>query len=106
MAGMGPETAPAALREQLRHLSTTTLLATCARLRPTEELTDPEQATKAALRRLARRHQYLSEEIADADAELTTLVTVAAVQASRSDRACPDDVGGRLHADRGARADR
>jgi len=73
-------TAPAALREQLRHLSTTTLLATCARLRPTEELTDPEQATKAALRRLARRHQHLSEEIADADAELTTLVTVAAPQ--------------------------
>lgn len=53
---------PAELREQLRHLSTTTLVATCARLRPTQELSDPEQATKAALRRLARRHLQLNEE--------------------------------------------
>jgi len=73
-------TAPAALREQLRHLSTTTLLATCAQLRPTVELADPEQAAKTALRRLARRHQHLSEEIADADAQLKTLVTAAAPQ--------------------------
>jgi len=71
-------TAPAELREQLRHLSTTTLIATCARLRPSSELTDPEQATKTALRRLARRHQHLSEEIAEADTELRTLVTAAA----------------------------
>ena len=49
-------TAPADLREQLRHLSTTTLVAACARLRPTGDIADPEQATKTALRRLARRH--------------------------------------------------
>lgn len=73
-------TAPAQLREQLRHLSTTRLLATCSRLRPTVELTDPEQATKTALRRLARRHQHLSEQIADADAELKALVTAVAPQ--------------------------
>jgi len=71
-------TAPAQLREQLRHLSTTALLATCARLRPTDELADPEQATKTALRRLARRHQHLSEEITDADRELSNLVAATA----------------------------
>lgn len=69
---------PAELREQLRQLSTTTLIATCARLRPTTELADPEQATKAALRRLARRHQQLNEEIAEADGELRSLVTLVA----------------------------
>ncbi len=69
---------PAELREQLRQLSTTALIATCARLRPMSELTDPEQATKTALRRLARRHQQLSEEIAEADRELRALVAQAA----------------------------
>jgi len=34
--------------------------------------------SKTALRRLARRHQYLSEEISAADNELRTLVTAAA----------------------------
>ena len=34
----------------------------------------PEQATKTALRRLARRHQQLSEEITEADRELHQLV--------------------------------
>jgi len=71
-------TAPAELREQLRTLSNTKLIATCARLRPTGDIADPEQATKTALRRLARRHQYLSEEITAADTELRTLVTAAA----------------------------
>ena len=69
---------PAELREQLRQLSATTLIATCSRLRPTSELSDPEQATKAALRRLARRHQQLSEEITEADGELRALVAQAA----------------------------
>jgi transposase len=72
-------TAPAELREQLRHLTTTTLVATCARLRPDRrDLGDVEQATKTALRRLARRHQQLSEEINDADIELQALVTETA----------------------------
>ncbi len=62
----------------LRALSTTTLIATCARLRPTGDAADPEHATKTALRRLARRHQFLSEEISDADTELRALVTAAA----------------------------
>lgn len=71
-------TAPAEMREQLRHLTTAALIATCARLRPAAELADPEQATKTALRRLARRHQHLSEEISEASSELRALVAAAA----------------------------
>ena len=67
-------TGPAELREQLRHLRTPMLIAICARLRPGHQLGDPEHATKTALRRLARRHQQLSEEIADADRDLDQLV--------------------------------
>ncbi len=70
--------APAELREQLRALTATVLITACARLRPAGEVADPEHATKTALRRLARRHQFLSEEISDADAELRTLVTTVA----------------------------
>ena len=61
-------------RQQLRHLSTPLLIAHCARLRPSPDLGDPEQATKTALRRLARRHQQLSAEITEADRELHQLV--------------------------------
>ena len=62
-------TAPDDLREALRALSPVALIKTCAGLRPGasgEELAahnDPTAATKAALRRLARRYQHLSEEI-------------------------------------------
>jgi transposase len=70
-------TGPAELREQMRALSPTALIATCARLRPTLDLTDPEQAVKTALRRLARRHQHLAEEVRDADADLGPLVAAA-----------------------------
>jgi len=71
-------TAPGELREQLRALSTTALVSTCARLRPAGDIADPATATKTALRRLARRHEYLSEEITQADAEIRALVTAAA----------------------------
>ena len=70
-------TGPAELREQLRTLSATKLVTACARLRPAGDLTDPAQAVKTALRRLARRHQHLTAEVRDADGELTTLVTAA-----------------------------
>jgi len=73
-------TAPAELREQLRSLTTTALITTCARLRPTGDIADPATATKTALRRLARRHEYLSVEIGEADAELRALVTAAAAR--------------------------
>jgi transposase len=71
-------TGPAELREQLRNLTPGTLIDTCAGLRPTADLADPAQATKAALRRLARRHQRLHEEIRQLDAELAPLVTATA----------------------------
>lgn len=67
-------TAPAALREHLTGTSIEALVATCARLRPGDDLTDPYQATKVAMRRLARRHQLLGEEIAEADTDLAVLV--------------------------------
>ena len=67
-------TGPAALREQLRHLSTPAMITTCARMRPADDIGDPEQATKTALRRLARRYQQLTDEITDADADLHQLV--------------------------------
>jgi transposase len=70
-------TGPAQLREQLRHLSPTDLIRTCARSRPSADLAEPEQALKMALRRLARRHQHLTEEIRDADTDLRNLVTAA-----------------------------
>jgi transposase len=66
-------TGPPELREQLRHLPTAKIIASCARLRPGHQLGDPAQATKTALRRLARRHQQLSEEINEADRELAQL---------------------------------
>ena len=71
-------TAPAELREQLRELSSAALLTACSRLRPGSDLTDPAQATKTALRRLARRAQLLTSEITDADVELHALVQSAA----------------------------
>jgi transposase len=71
-------TAPAPLREQLRPLTTTALLTRCAQLRPTRHLSDPEQATKTALRRLAQRHQHLTAEINQANTELHTLISQTA----------------------------
>lgn len=71
-------TAPGDLREQLAQFGPVQLIETCARLRPTQDLADPAQAVKTALRRLARRCQHLSEEIAEADAELCALITQTA----------------------------
>jgi transposase len=59
-------------------LTSGALTDTCARLRPITDLADPVQATKAALRRLTRRHQQLCAEIRELDAELAPLVTAAA----------------------------
>jgi transposase len=73
-----PVAARRPVREQLRHLPTFKLIATCARLRPGHLLGDTDHATKTALRRLARRHQQLSEEITEADQELHQLVHQAA----------------------------
>jgi transposase len=73
-------TAPAEVREQFRGLPTVELIDHLARSRPAGDLADPACAVRTALRRLARRYRALSQEIADADAELKPLVTRAAPQ--------------------------
>ncbi|MGW4825883.1 IS110 family transposase, partial [Streptomyces sp. NPDC004227] len=71
-------TAPGQVRERLRTLHTAELITHLARSRPGADPRDPACAVRIALRRLARRYQYLAEEIGDADAELKTLVAEAA----------------------------
>ncbi len=78
-------TGPADLREQLRALTGQRLVGACARLRQPATghalaaLPDPiPAATKSTLRRLARRHQQLTDEIGDIDADLLPLVTLTA----------------------------
>ncbi|MFE1321934.1 IS110 family transposase [Kitasatospora phosalacinea] len=70
--------APALLREPLTGLSRTELIRTLARLRPGDDLSGPVAATRAALRRLARRHQAMDEEITQLDTEIGPLVKKAA----------------------------
>jgi transposase len=68
-------TAPAELRERLTDRSATVLVARCVGLRADlSRLDDPLQATKRALRIMARRIQMLDEEIAEADAPRKQLV--------------------------------
>ena len=71
-------TAPEDLRRRLRGLSTKELVATAARFRPGGDPKDVEAATRFALRSVARRHQALSEEIAELDAQLERLVAQVA----------------------------
>jgi transposase len=71
-------TAPPEVRERMANLKTPAVVQVCARLRTTGPVSDPRQALKVALRRLARRHQHLTTEIKDADAELHSLVATAA----------------------------
>jgi transposase len=71
-------TAPEELRQRLRGLSTKKLVATCARVRPGEEPDNIETATRFALRSVARRHETLSEEIAELDTQLDRLVAETA----------------------------
>ncbi|MGH3605069.1 MAG: IS110 family transposase [Pseudonocardiaceae bacterium] len=71
-------TAPPEVRERLQDLKTPALVQACTRLRTSGLRSDPVQAVKVALRRLARRHQHLTTEIKDADAELHGLVATAA----------------------------
>lgn len=70
--------APAPLREQVAGLPRAELIAVLARLRPGQDLSTPQEATKAALRRLARRHQKLDTEITELDAEIAPLVQACA----------------------------
>ncbi len=70
-------TAPEELRAELRGLSTTKLVATAARFRPGGLPKDLRAATKLAMRSVARRHQRLSEEIAELEEQIRRLVSEA-----------------------------
>jgi transposase len=71
-------TAPYELLNRLRGLSTKELVALAARLRIGDDHRDVLAATKFALRSVARRHEALSEEVAELDAHLGRLVAQVA----------------------------
>ena len=70
--------APRDLREQLRGLSSTQLITTAARLRAGDDLAEPMNATKYAMREIALRHQFLTAQLKRLDLALQPLVTAAA----------------------------
>jgi transposase len=70
-------TAPVELRELLRGLTSSQLVACCARWR-SGKLKTPTNATKYALRSLARRYIQLAEEIKDLNKELARLTSAFA----------------------------
>ena len=67
-------TAPEEIRRRLRGFPTKELVAVAARFRLGEDPEDVEGATRFALRSVARRHEALSQEIAELDAQLERLV--------------------------------
>jgi transposase len=72
-------TAPEEIKAELRGLSTDKLVATAARFRPGSLPKDLRlrAATKLAMRSVARRHQRLSEEIAELEGQIARLVSEA-----------------------------
>lgn len=73
-----PATAPDAVRTRFARLSGGELINALARTRPAPATDTPASATARALRRLARRHRILTDEIADIDTELRALTARAA----------------------------
>ena len=71
-------TAPDAVRTRFARLSGGELINALARTRPAPATDTPASATARALRRLARRHQILTDEITDIDTELRALTARAA----------------------------
>lgn len=71
-------TAPQALRARFAALDGDHLIETLAATRPRPAVDSVTAATSQALRRLARRHHALTQEITEIDAELRTLTTQAA----------------------------
>ena len=70
-------TAPEALRDALRNLRLAELVTTATKFRPGDPFA-PAQATKIALRSIARRYQQLTTEIAELDALLHPLIAATA----------------------------
>ena len=71
-------TAPEELRDRLRGLSTKEIVAAAIRFRPGAMPETPEEATRFALRSVARRHRSLSEEITELEVQLKRLVAEVA----------------------------
>lgn len=71
-------TAPEAVRTRYAALDGNDLIDTLAATRPGPVIDTVTTTTRHALRRLARRHQALTEEICDIDAELHALTSQAA----------------------------
>ena len=71
-------TAPDAVRTRFARLSGGELIDALARTRPAPATDTPASATARALRRLARRHRILTDEITDIDTELRALTARAA----------------------------
>jgi transposase len=97
-------TAPAELREQLRHLGLDQLLKVCSKLRP-GAVTTPLAGAKFSLRCLARRIKDLDGEIALLDAELDPLTELAAPKLRATFGVGPD-VAGQLLVTAGDNPDR
>jgi transposase len=99
-------TAPDPLRERLRDLSDARLLRTCATARPDPTRAgEPEQATRIALRSLARRHAALVEEIAELDVLIQPLVEAINPRLLELNGVGPD-VAGQLLVTAGQNAER
>jgi transposase len=98
-------TAPDELRSRLRDLSVARLVSTCAGFRPAD-LCDPTQATKAALRSIARRYQHLDAEIDLLDTQLEALVRQAAPPSLLARPGVGIDVAGQLLVTAGDNPDR
>jgi transposase len=71
-------TAPEPLRSRLHDLRLRQMVEVAARLRPGLELDTPAEATKQALRLLARRYRQLDDEAVELTRQLHTLVAAAA----------------------------
>lgn len=67
-------TAPVGLRDQLRGLSRSKLISTCARLRPATGTDAELVATKTAMRALARRIETLTTEADELEAAMAPLI--------------------------------
>lgn len=86
--------APEELRTAVRNCSDKKLVTTCAAWRPDPARADePATATRLALRSLARRHQQLSQEIAELDTLITPLVAAAAPELLALNGVGPDIAG-------------
>lgn len=71
-------TAPDHLRDRLHPMTTSQRVEVCARLRISDHQTVSEQAVRASLRLLARRHQALTAESSELSRRIDALVTATA----------------------------